>query len=203
MSTAIKERSSGIGLRALCLALLMAGLWQFGHGAYIYAKARLAQHLLKTAWETTRNSGAANKPWPWADTAPLARLTVPAHGVDLLVLEGSSGRSLAFGPGHITGTALPGTRGNSVISAHRDTHFTFLRYVRPGDELRVETARGELHRYRVRSTVVTTADDLRVLLDTDEALITLVTCYPFDTLSAGGPLRYVVTAEHVTPERTM
>jgi sortase A len=34
-----------------------------------------------------------------------------------------------------------------------------------------------------------------LLLDTENALLSLVTCYPFDVSEAGGPLRYVVTAK--------
>ena len=109
----------------------------------------------------------------------------------------SSGRSLAFGPGHITGTALPGERGNSVISAHRDTHFTFLRDVRYGDELSIENARGEVRRYRVTGIAITDKSNLAVLRGTGAARLTLVTCYPFNAISAVGPLRYVVTAERL------
>jgi sortase A len=186
-------------VRALAIVLLAAGLWQFGGGVYIHAKACLAQHLLKSAWDQTRVSGEAVKPWPWADTAPLARLTVPARGVDLLVLEGSSGRSLAFGPGHITGTARPGERGNCVISAHRDTHFTFLKHLRLGEEIRIENAQGDQQRYRVVEMRITDENDARVLLDTSDSLLTLVTCFPFDAVAAGGPLRYIVIAERIGP----
>jgi len=183
--------------RVLGLLLLAAGAWQFGGGIYIYTNAGTAQHLPKADSEQTRIDRSATKPWPWADTAPLARLTLPAYGVDLLVLEGSSGRSLAFGPGHITGTALPGERGNSVISAHRDTHFTFLRDVRYGDELSIENARREVRRYRVTGIAITDKSNLAVLRGTGAARLTLVTCYPFNAISAVGPLRYVVTAERL------
>ena len=33
-----------------------------------------------------------------------------------------------------------------------------------------------------------------LLLDTDEALLSLITCYPFGAVEPGGPMRYVVTA---------
>ena len=56
-------------------------------------------------------------------------------------LAGVSGRTLAFGPGHVDGTPLPGDPGNSVLSGHRDTHFAFLRELRSGDILLVSTGR--------------------------------------------------------------
>ena len=119
---------------ALCIALLaIGGTASFGRGVYIYAKAELAQVLLHAAWNRARETGVAARPWPWADTHPVARLTAPAQDADVLVLAGASGRTLAFGPGHLDGSAQPGDPGNAVITAHRDTHFRFLRLVAPGD----------------------------------------------------------------------
>lgn len=176
------------------VALLVFGSWNVGHGAYIYAKAALAQLLLRQAWQDTQQGQAAVKPWPWADTYPVARLTMPQQDVDLIVLAGASGRTLAFGPGHVDGTPLPGAAGNSVLSAHRDTHFAFLQHVQLGDEFSVENAQGQKKRYVARATRIVDQSDVSVMLATTEAELTLVTCYPFDAIRAGGPLRYIVTA---------
>jgi hypothetical protein len=64
----------------------------------------------------TLSGGETVKPWPWADTWPIARLSAPRHGVDLFVLAGATGRTLAFGPGHVDGTARPGRPGCSHVS---------------------------------------------------------------------------------------
>lgn len=185
--------------RALAVAaialLALAGAASFGHGAYLYAKAQLAQALLQRAWESARTTGAAAKPWPWADTHPVARLTAPGQDADVLVLAGASGRTLAFGPGHLDGSALPGDPGNAVITAHRDTHFRFLRQVAPGDEVNVDRRDGTTHRFRIRTTYVADERELRLPRDTVVPTLTLVTCYPFDALNPGGSLRYVVVAE--------
>lgn len=182
------------GLPALLAVLLAFGAWNVGHGAYIYAKAALAQHLLRQAWDATRRGQGAVKPWPWADTYPVARLTAPKQGIDLIVLAGASGRTMAFGPGHVDGTPLPGVVGNSVLSAHRDTHFAFLQQVHLGDELSVENAHGKKTRYVVSATRIVDQSDTGVLRANDAEQLTLVTCYPFDAVRPGGPLRYVVTA---------
>jgi sortase A len=129
------KRGTGI---ALIVGLLGCGIWLLGHGLWIYAKAELAQHLLQRAWARTLAGERAVKPWPWADTWPVARIRLPAHGIDLIVLDGVSGRTLAFGPGHMPGTPLPGRAGVTVIAGHRDTHFRFLRDVQAGDEILVE-----------------------------------------------------------------
>jgi sortase A len=181
---------------ALCIALLaIAGAASFAGGAYMHAKAQLAQWLLHAAWSESRDSGAAVKPWPWADTHPVARLVAPAQDADVLVLAGASGRTLAFGPGHLDGSAMPGDAGNAVITAHRDTHFRFLRAIGPGDELLVERADGGIRHFRIRGSYIVDYRELRLPRDTAVPTLTLVTCYPFDAVNPGGPLRYVVVAE--------
>ena len=110
------------------------------------AKARLAQRLIASAWNRSLVTGAAVKPWPWADTFPVARLEAPRQGAALMVLAGASERTLAFGPGHIDGTPLPGDPGNAVVSGQRNTHFAFLRELRSGDTLVVHSASGRVVR---------------------------------------------------------
>ena len=79
----------------------------------IYLKAELAQYLLlEKAWTRTLQGENQVKPWPWADTWPVARLQLPKYGIDLIVLSGASGRTLAFGPGHVSTSAQPGTKGD-------------------------------------------------------------------------------------------
>ena len=179
-----------------CIAsLALVGAASFGQGLYIYAKAQLAQVLLHSAWERSRVTGGEVKPWPWADTHPVVRLSAPAQNADVLVLAGASGRTLAFGPGHLDGSALPGDPGNAVITAHRDTHFRFLRAMKAGDELTVERADGGTRHFRVRASYVADHRELRLPRDTPVPTLTLVTCYPFDAINPGGPLRYIVVAD--------
>ena len=142
------------------------------------------------------------KPWPWADTWPVARLSMPDRGIDLIVLADASGRSMAFGPGLVAGTAPPGTPGNTVLSGHRDTQFRFLRSLGAGDRLRLEDARGAWHDYAVSDALIVDAEAVEILWDTGDSLLTLVTCYPFDALVPGGPLRYVVRAAALPVART-
>jgi sortase A len=179
---------------ALALALLAASAAFLGRGTWIFAKAQVAQVLLARAWEETRDSGRAVKPWPWADTWPVARLRVPRLGVDEIVLAGGHGQAMAFGPGHLSRTAAPGQEGNIVLAGHRDTHFRFLRDLQPGDEILLEAAQGAPRRYRVTETAVVDFHDRRPLAASPEPTLTLITCYPFDAIVPGGPLRYVVRA---------
>jgi len=183
---------------AFILLLLIAALQQLGSAGWIKAKAHLAQHLIGSAWEKTLASrGAVEKPWPWADTWPVARLEVPRHQVDLYVLSGARGNSLAFGPGHEAASAKPGQLGVTVIGGHRDTHFEFLKNIKTNTLLSLQLPSGERKVYQVRGTrIVDTEVEpfLSTDTDTDRNELVLVTCYPFDALVPGGPLRYVVTA---------
>jgi sortase A len=180
----------------LTAGVMAAGLLQFGHGAYIHAKAALAQLLLEHAWDRSLDGNKESRPWAWADTWPVARLKVPALGIDQIVLDGESGNVLAFAPGRLKGSALAGMRGRVVISGHRDTHFRFLQNVVSGELLLLQLADGSERRYRVVAARIadTRAQNGDLLYSPTDGL-TLVTCYPFDALRSGGALRYLVDAE--------
>ena len=181
-------------LAAAALVLIGLGAWQLGGAGLIQAKAWLAQGLLEASWAATLAGAETVRPWPRADTWPVARLQAPGLGVERIVLAGANGRTLAFGPGHMAGTALPGAPGHSILSGHRDTHFRFLKDLAPGDALRVQGPDGAWRAYRVSATEVIDARLARLLPDDGTPRLTLVTCYPFDAIAPGGPLRYVVSA---------
>lgn len=170
---------------------LLAGSALAAQAAWLPAKAALAQVLLERSWRAAQADGGVHRPWPWADVAPVARLEVPRLGVTRIVLAGDSGRALAFAPGWSESTARPGRVGLGVISAHRDTHFRFLRDLVVGDRVEVGHARGA-RAYRVESMHVVDTRSARIAVDAEVDGLLLVTCWPFDALAARGPLRYVV-----------
>lgn len=177
--------------------LALTGMFLFGKGAYIHAKAQLAQLLLEHAWKRTLAGDANVKPWPWADTWPVARLIAPTQRADLLVLAGANGRTIAFGPGHMDRTPRPGAAGNSVIGGHRDTHLSFLRHVKRGETISIERADGARVNYRVTNIDILDKRDTWVTKNEGASRLTLITCWPFDALRAGGPQRYVVIARRI------
>ncbi len=194
LSEFLRKRRCG---RILVASLLCLGFWQFGQGAYIPAKAWVAQGLMQRAWQRAAEGSSQPAPWPWADTWPVARLSARDGNIELVVLAGDSGRTLAFGPGHLGISALPGETGNSIIAGHRDTHFQFLQYLQRGESLQIEMPDGRGHLYEVTDIDVVDSRRGSLVLDTSSPMLTLVTCYPFNTLDAGGPLRYVVTARMI------
>jgi sortase A len=182
-------------LISLCPALLLAiaGLILFGQGAYIHAKALLAQVLLERAFTQTIATGHDVKPWSWADTWPVARIVVKRINAEAIALAGSSGQALAFGPGHVENTADAGERGVAVYAAHRDTHFRFLKDVAIGDEIDVTRRDGKTFRYRTDGSSVVRFDASGIDPSTSDHELILSTCWPFDAVTSG-PLRYVLRA---------
>ncbi|NPV25090.1 class GN sortase [Bradyrhizobium aeschynomenes] len=175
------------------LAIAAIGLALFGHGAFIHAKAIVAQVLLDRAFSQTIATGRPVKPWSWADTVPVARIEVKRLGVSTIALAGSSGQALAFGAGHVEGTAEPGAAGIAVYSAHRDTHFRFLRDVRIGDEIDIVRRDGKTFRYRADAARIVHFDASGIDPAAERPELVLSTCWPFDALTQG-PERYVLHA---------
>ena len=163
------------------------------NGSWIHIKAQVAQLLLQDAWQQTQQDGQIHKPWKWADHWPVARLSVPGLQVDQVVLAGDAGNVLAFAPGHNSLSATPGDPGTVIISGHRDTHFRFLQYLADGQSVAVETPQGIFH-FTVIAKQVVNVNETRVDIGAGINQLLLVTCYPFDSPVAGGPLRYVITA---------
>lgn len=182
-------------LHRMAVLIALCACVPLGHASYMNAKAGLAQILLQRTWQQRLDSGMAGKPWPWADTTAVARLRVARLGIDEIILSGDSGRTLAFGPGWAPSSALPGMPGVSVVSAHRDTHFAFLRELEVGDRIEIDNGNSNGARsLRIASLRIVDSTSQHIETTPDADVLLLVTCYPFDALHAGGPLRFVVTA---------
>ncbi|MGF1462264.1 MAG: class GN sortase [Maricaulaceae bacterium] len=177
----------GAGVAAGGVGLLAAGGW-------IEVKAHAAQVLLDRAWRETQADAAPVKPWPWADTWPVARLSAPRLDAGAVVLAEAGGEALAFAPAWLNASAGPGQAGLGVIAAHRATHFRFLADLQPGDRVGLETP-DRLREYRVVSTRVVRFDRSGLTVAGPDGLA-LVTCWPLDAKTPG-PLRLVVEAEPV------
>ncbi len=184
--------------RLLAAAAVAGGLALVGNAGWLHAKAALAQVLIDKAWSENLAEGRPqSRPWSWADTMPVGRLEFVRPRESMVVLAGDSGRVLAFGPGHRSDTPLPGAPGNSVISAHRDTHFRVLGKVGTGDLIRVEALDGQTRVYQVEARQVVDMHDLTVTEQHGVDALTLVTCWPLDAVVPGGPERLVVTARRI------
>ena len=182
-------------MKRLILLIVFLGLSFFAYGAYIPAKAVLAQYLINNAWNDSIRSGESQKPWRWADMHPVMKLSSEKHKQELIVLSGDKGNSLAFAPGHNLYSYMPNQGGTTVISAHRDTHFEFLQDVSISDVFELTDRNNKTSRYMVSdiNIIDSTKRDISIHSNQDE--LKLITCYPFDAVIARGPLRYVITAQ--------
>ena len=184
----------------LLLLLLTSSATLLVFGLWIPLKAVIAQELLEMAWAESQARQTDSRPWPWADTWPVARLAIPELNDTMIVLADTHGESLAFGPGRLTGSRDHG--GAVIIAGHRDTHFRSLKALETGNEVRLQGRDGRWQSYHVDGARV--VDSRSELIDTQrlpEGTLLLVTCYPFDSVDAGGPLRYVVRAAAMGKQR--
>lgn len=192
-------------------ALVAAGLILLGYVALVLVQAKLYDSDAKQfVNRPLLDKEARLNPQP--DMRPpeptliegeiLGHMEIPRLGVSAAILQGTAPRTLRLGVGHIHGTAIPGTPGNSAIAGHRDTFFRALQNIHDGDEIELKTANTST-RYLVVWARVVGPEDISVLDSTSESALTLVTCYPFYFIGAA-PKRFVVRAHKApaaTPER--
>ncbi|MBZ5554534.1 MAG: class D sortase [Acidobacteriia bacterium] len=139
-------------------------------------------------------SASPGKPVPRG--FPVGKIEISTIGLEAMIMEGTDGKTLRRAVGHLSGTPLPGQQGNVVITGHRDTFFRELRKVTKDDEITLTTLDGSF-RYRVDFTAVVSSDNVSVLDDSEDAVLTLVTCYPFYYVGPA-PKRFVVRAHRIS-----
>jgi sortase A len=141
-----------------------------------------AHHLPKTGGKGPALIPAATQvPSPPNGTV-VARLQIPAIGVDQYVVQGTDATELSKGPGHYIGTAAPGQAGNLAIAGHRTTNgapFNRLGQLVRGDRVIVTTTTGAQFTYAVSGTPqAVSPSDVAVLNYFGDNRITLTTCTP-------------------------
>ena len=191
---ALDARRAASSALIVCGALLLIG------SATSVARGAIARDAARARWaemEAERSvvgaklsTGGAR--WSEARGTPVARVSIPRLGLDEVVVEGVGDDELRAGPGHMIGSVLPGDRGTSVISAHRDRHFHALGGIAVGDTVVTESASG---------TVVWRVSRIRVVAADDSALdarptptLMLTTCWPIRYV---GPARERMIVEAI------
>ena len=209
---------------------------------YMLGKATVAQYLLHQSWQQIQQRSKEqgfkkNKqqsqlesfqlmqvsPWPWADTYPVAKLSLLTHSGDepilnnegnmmnvniessevnnqlkpiisWIILAGMTGRTMAFGPGWLEHSAKPNHDGNTIISAHNDSHVAILDNVNIGDVFMLEDQQNQQQHYQINSIKIIDENDTSIYQYSDIKMITLITCYPFKLTNSNKDKRLVVTA---------
>ena len=187
----------------MALILLMGGGY-FGFQVFkIELKARVAQVLLKHAWNKTIRTGEDQRPWKSFDGSPILRLTIPSYDVDQIVLKGITGQALAFGPAFHEESVLPGEGGTTVLSSHRDSHGIYIKKLQKGDIIRLQDRYKQWYTYKIDDfSIIDVKKNSILALNTEDNLL-IITCYPFNALRSGTPLRYVVSASQKDLEKEL
>ncbi|HKW96268.1 MAG TPA: class D sortase [Bryobacteraceae bacterium] len=180
-------------LKILLPWLLIAGGSYFIFlGAREYLIPHIAQARAKSSW----NAKYTVKAPPLQPGEVFARLWIPRLRTTLYVVEGTSPQALRRGPGHLQGSAMPGSEGNCIIAGHRDTHFQALKGIHTGDKIQIRTVEGT-YTYRVSGTTVVAPNNTSVLEPSSRPELHLITCYPFRYVG-NAPKRFVVGADLVS-----
>lgn len=176
-----------------CAALCITGLTVAASGAAVPIGAQVSQLLLENAYARTVATGEPQRPWGSADMVPIGKLSVPRLGVSEIILDAGTRQAMRAGPTLMPHSASIGAPGTSVIAAHRDTHFAFLKDVRVGDVIEAAGRDGVMLPYRVSSMQVVADDKFTITKGQTQNELALSTCYPFGSVR-GGKMRYVVHA---------
>ncbi len=158
-------------------------------------RAWIANNLLHTAWVRTQSSGRQVEPWPWANTLPLARLSLPKLDLERIVLSITNDGMSAFALGHSKNSVLPGEFGNSVLNiVHRNTLLNFVKILKLGDILVLESLHSGRWHYQVSAIYIVGKTETNLVEPSLNRRLTLVSCYPCNNTDTQ---RYVVIAEEV------
>ena len=182
------------------IMLVLAGAGS-SSAAYISVKAALAQYLLERAWTQSTNEAQPHKPWQWADTATAARLSYTLNNrsdsQSMIVLDNASGEAMAFGPGLVGGELGKASQMTIAIGGHRDTHLAFLEHASNDTRFELQLLDGSVQRYQFEDATVVDSRTTQLQIAIDRPGLVLITCYPFNALQTGGPLRLVARAKHL------
>ncbi|MGB1261472.1 MAG: class GN sortase [Cognaticolwellia sp.] len=188
-------------------ALLLVGSLLCINACWLPAKAWLSQQLIHYSWQQamaiktsrldSQGSQVVIKPWPWADTFPIAELTFQRLKKNIVVLNGGDPTTLAFSAGAVAPYNQTHASKPFVVAGHRDSHFAFLADVILKDVIDLTNSRGQAKKYQVQSIDIVDASLGQLPLPADESMLVLITCYPFNGLNSNANQRYVIYAKAI------
>jgi sortase A len=113
---------------------------------------------------------------------PLGKLTIKRIHATYVMVQGTRASSLTKGPGHYSGTALPGQPGTTGIAGHRTTYGAPFRHIdalRRGDAITVTMPYGRFV-YRVEGLKIVKPSDAAILQSatTTTPRLVLTACHP-------------------------
>ena len=176
--------------------LLLSGGGYFSFEAVkIQVKSKVAQLLLEKTWNNSLIKGESIQPWKSFDGKPILKIKIAKYDVSQIVLEGTSGQSLAFGPSFHTETDLPSTNKITAISSHRDSHGEYIKKLEIGDIIQLQDLNKIWYTYQIDEFIIVNVTQ-KISINQKNRLL-LITCYPFNEILSGTSLRYIVSAKKI------
>jgi len=179
----------------LAVLLLAGGGYFFFEAIKIEIKAKVAQILLDKTWNESLKKGESIQPWNSFDGKPIFKLEIPQHNISQIVLEGTFGQALAFGPSYHQETFFPNANRITAISSHRDSHGKYIKNLQIGDTIKLQDLSSNWYKYRIEEFLIVNINDDISIKQKNRLL--LITCYPFDSILSGTNFRYIVSAKKI------
>lgn len=167
------------------------------HASWLPIKGWLSQQLISYSWHETVSLNQKIKPWPWADTYPIAELSFQRLNKSVVVLNGGDPTTLAFAAGAIAPFNQPLSTQTFVVAGHRDSHFSFLDEVFMNDIISLADSHGQNQLYQVEAIDIVDASTGQLPVLADNSQLVLITCYPFTHSGSESNERYVITAKRL------
>lgn len=185
-----------LDVKTSLITILALGL--IAHSAWLPTKAWLSSQLISYSWHKSKQSTQQIMPWPWADTHPIAKMTIARLNKQLIILQGVDPTTLAFSAGAMHQYSHLTNSKPFVIAGHKDSHFSFLQELHMKDIISLTNKEGKNQLYQVEQMEIIDSEEQALqIIEQDPSLI-LITCYPFNPLVSGGSLRYVITAKLIS-----
>lgn len=146
----------------------------------------------KTANENELSTEEKKKPYPKKGDV-IGKLIIPAIEEEYPITEGTDDEQLENSVGHYIQSVLPGKHDNSVLAGHRDGVFRKLGDLKIDDVLIVKLGE-DVYTYKIYKQLIVDEDDRTIIVPHEEAILTLVTCYPFNYIGSA-PERYILQAK--------
>ena len=174
-------------------ALFIIGILLLAKPSHFYLKGYIAQRLLESTWGKSKDKEQIIYPWMGAKRYPIGKISIEKIDLSHIILGGDMKQSLNFGIAHIENTSKPGYNGNIGLAGHRDSFFKKLEKIHLGDIIEIDSFKG-FESFKVVDIQIISPSEIHWLDQTEENILTLVTCYPFNYIG-NAPMRYIIRAK--------
>ncbi len=185
----------------LKISTLIIGSLLCLHASWLPMKGWLAERLIAYSWHQSISFQHKVKPWPWADTYPIAKISFERLNKQMVVLNGGDPTTLAFSAGAVAPFNQASGTQPFVVAGHRDSHFSFLNEVLMNDIISLADKHGQNQLYQVEAIDIVDASTGELSIWAEDSPLILITCYPFNALGSDSQTqkneRYIITAKRL------